>query len=201
MKVIKEEYSKIGELAFLYNVPISYAADYNKADRSQYRGIINHKFNAADLNAIKCIGTFYNVTIDTVLDNISKYDAGMVYIKNKKMLIKFDEYIYFRTTQMIVDTFASNGSEVTHNFDFKIVDKKRLNNEGMKYLLDLASTLRLQNPTLLRIRNKRNYTPYFGTFYNITKKYLLHFMTEEDIYKRAKNSFFRNLIDGLKEKK
>ncbi len=197
MKYVRENYTKIGLLLFIYNITPSEISTFTNKDRRKYVPIIDGIYQRIEKDLVMDLCKFLNVTVDTVLDGLYKVDSGRVYISNKDILIPFNEYIFFRYTEIVVDTYDQEKGEVIHNLNFDVVNEELFNKEGISYLLKVSKDRQLLNTNVLRLLSRTNYaTDNKLAYYKAIKPYLLKFLTEEEIENNAKGSAYKEFIRG-----
>ena len=195
MKYTRDNYTKIGLLLFLYNITPSEISVKCGKDRRKYVSIIDGVYQRIEKDVVSDLCNFLNVSVDTVLDDIYKNDAGMVYISNKDMFIPFNEYIFFRYTEVVVDTYDQEKGDVIHNFNYDVVNEELIDKKRMSYLLKIAKERPLVNSNVLRLLRRTNYaTDNKLAFYKAIKPYLLKFLTEEEIEEKAKGIYYKELV-------
>lgn len=203
MRKVKDKYTKIDLLLFLYNIPVTDISTKFNKDRRKYIPIIDGSYQRIEKDTVSDLCRFLNISVDAALDGITKDGACCVYIANKDMWIYFDEYILLRSTEVVVDYYDQEKGEVLHNFNYEVVNQKLIEEEGISYLIRVAKERPLTNSSLLRLLRRYNYTTDNKiTYYKLIKPYLLHFLTEEEIEEKAKGSNYKELVkEANKEEK
>lgn len=195
MRKVKDKYTKIDLLLFLYNIPVTDISSKFNKDRRKYIPIIDGSYQRIEKDTVSDLCRFLNISVDTALDGITEEGACCVYITNQNMWIYFDEYILFRSTEVVVDNYNQEKGEVTHNFNFDVVNQKLIDEGGISYLVKVAKDRPLVNSSLLRLLRRYNYTTdNKTTYYKLIKPYLLHFLTEGEIEEKAKGSNYKELV-------
>ena len=185
MNVSKTKYTKAELMLFLYDIPFSFVAKLFEREevKRKYKLLFKGNYQRVDLNVLKNICSFLNVTTGVVLDGAIKNDVAKVYIKNINAWIDFDVYILLRSTGMVEDVFVKEVKTIEHNVLFEYVSYSVYERIGFNSLIKYATAqfTTITDPKKIHVKGDGmdNYCHNKEKYFIQIKPYLMKFMDEK----------------------